>query len=290
MTPPRRPPDDAASRARGPVVTTRILSVRGTRGTDRPERLVAEEPLEIRAGGSGKDPLTLTVTMRTPGHDFELATGFLVSEGAVAGRDDVRSVRYCDPPRGEPQRFNVVTVGLARSIDLSALVRLVPTSSACGICGVASIEALESRCAPLPPGPSVPASVIARLPELLRPAQRLFDETGGLHATGHFTAQGELLVAREDVGRHNAMDKVVGHALVAGLLPLSESVLVVSGRVGFEIAQKAAAAGAPILCAVGAPTSLAVETARRLRVTLIGFVRPDGFNVYSSPERVILDR
>jgi FdhD protein len=220
--------------------------------------------------------------MRTPGADFELAAGFLVTEGVVQAAE-IERVAYCTEP--EEQHYNVVTVALTRPVEPFPQRSFYATSS-CGICGKASLDAVEVLASPLGPGPVVGASVIARLPLALRDAQVGFSTTGGLHAAALFTPGGESLVAREDVGRHNAVDKVVGWAALSGRLPLSDAILMVSGRLGFEIAQKAVVAGCPIVAAVSAPSSLAVETAERLGMTAIGFLRGDAFNVYAHPERI----
>ena len=245
--------------------------------------------MEIRVGGPGQEPVSVSVTMRTPGHDFELAAGFLGSEGLVSAREEITSVRYCELPPGEPQLYNVVSVALSRPFDPSVLQRNFYATSSCGICGKASLEQVEVRCGPIAPGPPVPASVVLTLPDALRRAQRIFDQTGGLHAAGCFTADGRVVAVREDVGRHNAVDKLIGRALLAGELPMSDLVLMVSGRVSFEIVQKAAAAGLPVICAVSAPSSLAVATAEQLGMAVVGFLRGSGFNVYSHPERIDLD-
>jgi FdhD protein len=271
------------------VTRTRALAVRESRAWERPERLATEEPMEIRAGGPGQEPVSVAVTMRTPGHDFELAVGFLAGEGVVASRQEVSSVRYCELPPDEPQHYNVVSVALTRPIDEEALRRHFYATSSCGICGKASLEQVEVRCGPLPPGPRLAASVILGLPDALREAQRIFEQTGGLHASGVFDRQGEVVAVREDVGRHNALDKLVGRALLAGELPLSDRVLMLSGRVSFELVQKAAVAGLPVVCAVSAPSSLAVETAEALGIAVVGFVRGAGFNIYSHAERIDLD-
>jgi FdhD protein len=263
----------------------RMLAVRAGRSTERADRVVTEEPLEIRAAGPGQEPTAVAVTMRTPGHDFELAAGFLFTEGIVAGPGDVTSVRYCDVP-GEEQRWNVVSAHLARPFDPSSLQRNFFATSSCGVCGKASLEQVRTSCAHLPPGPAVDAATVVGLPDRLRSGQRVFDRTGGLHAAGLFDPSGELLRLREDVGRHNAVDAVVGRSFLDGEVPLSDRVLVVSGRVSFEIVQKAAMAGIPVLCAVSAPSSLAVDLARDLGMTLVGFVRGEGFNLYSGAERV----
>jgi FdhD protein len=206
-----------------------------------------------------------------------------VTEGVVAP-GAVRRVAYCDEVDDADQRFNVVTVRAEGPIA-PAGERAAPATSACGVCGKASLDEVEVRCAPLPPGPAVERDVLIGLPDRLRLAQRVFDATGGLHAAGLFDPDGRLRVLREDVGRHNAVDKVVGHAVLAGE-PLAGSVLMVSGRAGFEIVQKAAVAGIPVVAAVSAPSSLAVEAAERFGMTLVGFLRGDGFNVYAGPDRI----
>ena len=265
--------------------TVRLLAVSGDGSSRRRDQLAGEEPMEIRVGAPGADQEPVAVTMRTPGSDFELAVGFLITEGVIDSPAAVRSVRYCDVPR-EEQQYNVVSVDLDRPVDLSAASRNFYTTSSCGVCGKASLDAIEVRCAPVADGPQIAADVIRALPNRLRDAQRLFDRTGGLHAAGLFTADGKLVVLREDVGRHNALDKVVGERALAGALPLAGHVLMVSGRVSFEIVQKAAVAGIPIVCAVSAPSSLAVDAGRRFGMTIVGFVRDDRFNVYSGTERI----
>lgn len=265
--------------------TVRLLAVSGDGSARRRDQLAGEEPMEIRVGTPGADQQAVAVTMRTPGSDFELAVGFLITEGVIDSAAAVRSVRYCDVPRAE-QQYNVVTVDLDRPVDLSAASRTFYTTSSCGVCGKASLDAIEVRCAPVSDGPQVAAEVIRALPGRLRDAQRLFDRTGGLHAAGLFTPDGELVVLREDVGRHNALDKVVGERALADALPLAGHVLMVSGRVSFEVVQKAAVAGIPIVCAVSAPSSLAVDAGRRFGMTIVGFVRDDRFNVYSGTERI----
>jgi FdhD protein len=270
------------------VTATRVVAIREGSRFERADRLAGEEPMEIRAGGPGQEPTSVAVTMRTPGSDFELAAGFLYTEGLLNGRDEIASVAYCELP-AEEQAYNVVTVRLARPFDGEALRRNFFTSSSCGVCGKAAIEEVRVICAPLPPGPVVSDAVVVSLPQALRQAQRVFEQTGGLHAAGLFDVQGQALGVREDVGRHNAVDKLVGWALLDGGLPLSDRVLMVSGRVGFEIVQKAGMAGIPIVCAVSAPSSLAVDVAGELGMTVVGFVRGRGFNVYSHPERVDLE-
>jgi FdhD protein len=267
------------------VTGTRVVTVRDGAPRPRPDRLATEEPMEIRVGGPGQDPISVAVTMRTPGHDFELAAGFLYTEGLIAGRHDISTVAYCELPP-EEQHFNVVTVRLTRPFDREDVHRNFYATSSCGICGKASLEHVDVRCEPLPHGPVVPASVIVGLPDALREGQRIFEQTGGLHASGLFDPGGKLLAIREDVGRHNAVDKVVGQALLADDLPLHQRVLQVSGRLSFEIIQKAAVAGIPVVSAVSAPSSLAVEAGERLGMTVVGFVRGGGFNVYANPERI----
>jgi FdhD protein len=270
------------------VTGTRVLALRRGTAHERADRLATEEPMEIRAGGPGQEPAGVAVTMRTPGHDFELAAGFLFTEGLIEGREAIAAVSYCELPPDE-QHYNVVTVRLNRPFDAGAVTRNFYATSSCGICGKASLEHVEVRCDQLPPGPVAPASVVARLPETLRERQRIFEQTGGLHATGLFDLDGNLITLREDVGRHNAVDKVVGHALLDGDLPLHDRILQVSGRLSFEIVQKAAVAGIPIVAAVSAPSSLAVQAGEELGMTVVGFVRGGGLNVYTRPERVDLE-
>jgi FdhD protein len=264
------------------------MAVRHGASSERPDALATEEPMEIRAGGAGQDPTSVAVTMRTPGGDFELAAGFLFTEGILAGRQDLRRIGYCEDLPAQEQHYNVVTVELAGPFDERLAARNFFASSSCGICGKATLEDVEVHCEPLAPGPVVKAEVVTGLPRELRQAQSLFDRTGGLHAAGLFAPDGTLLSLREDVGRHNAVDKVVGEALLAGALPLSERILLVSGRLSFEIVQKAGRAGIPIVSAVGAPSSLAVEAADGLGMTVCGFVRDGRFNVYTRPERIAL--
>jgi FdhD protein len=268
------------------VTPTRVLSVHGGQRSERADTLATEEPLEIRAQGSGQEAHRVAVTMRTPGGDFELAAGFLFTEGLI-GADDLRRVAYCDDLDDEEQRYNVVTVTLATPFDATRLSRNFFATSSCGVCGKASLDDVAVRCDVVPAGFAVPADVVVSLPHRLREAQRVFDRTGGLHAAGLFTAEGDAVAVREDVGRHNAVDKVIGEQLLAGRLPLAETVLQISGRASFEIVQKAAVAGIPVVSAVSAPSSLAVEAGDRLGVTVVGFVRDGRCNVYSHPDRVV---
>ena len=273
---------------RGASVDTRVLAVEDGVGHERSDRLAGEEPLEIRAAGPGQEPVRVAVTMRTPGNDFELAAGFLHSEGLLRSPLELSEIKYCtDVERGE-QAYNVVTVHLRRPFEADLVQRNFGVTSACGVCGKASIDSIEVASEPLPDGPVVAAGVIGGLPERLRTAQRTFERTGGLHATGLFTAAGDLTLVREDVGRHNALDKVIGNQMLAGATPHGESVALVSGRASFELVQKAAVAGIPVLCAVGAPSSLAVDAARRLGMTLVGFLREERFNIYAGAARIAL--
>ena len=272
-------------------ITVRRSVVKVTVGGDplrRIDTLAVEEPLEIRVAGS-----PLAVTMRTPGHDVELAAGFLVSEGVIASAEEFRSAIHCGGPGvgGEINQYNVLDVALAPGVRPPApdVTRNFYTTSSCGMCGKASIDAVRTvsrfdvREDPVTVGPE---QVVA-LPDRLRAEQAVFDKTGGLHAAALFdVSSGELLVLREDVGRHNAVDKVVGWALLQGRLPLRGVVLQVSGRASFELVQKAVMAGIPVLSAVSAPSSLAVELADEAGLTLLGFVRGDHLNVYSQPQRV----
>jgi FdhD protein len=272
---------------RGPSGPVRVVEVDGKETRRRRDRLATEEPLEIRASGPGQPTVRIAVTMRTPGHDFELAAGFLFTEGLIAGRRAFSAIRYCTDV-GVEQHLNVVTVDMREHFDATRMQRNFFASSSCGVCGKASIDQLEVACEHVAGGPVVTREIITSLPDRLRAQQRVFESTGGLHATGLFQADGELIVAREDVGRHNAMDKLIGNRLLEGESPLSTRIALVSGRASFELVQKAAVAGIPIVCAVSAPSTLAVETARRLGVTLIGFLRGERFNVYAHPQRIDL--
>jgi len=267
------------------VASARVTTVAGGVRSERADTLAAEEPMEIRAGGPGQEARSVAVTMRTPGGDFELAAGFLFTEGLI-GPGDVRRVAYCDDLEDDEQRFNVVTVTLTRPFDADAVHRNFYATSSCGVCGKAALDDVEIRCAPVADGPTISADVLVGLPDKLRTAQRVFERTGGLHAAGLFGPDGRSISVREDVGRHNAVDKVIGERLLAGDLPLSEYVLQVSGRLSFEIVQKAAVAGIAVVSAVSAPSSLAVEAGERFGQTIVGFVRDGRLNVYSHPERI----
>ncbi|MDJ0381722.1 formate dehydrogenase accessory sulfurtransferase FdhD [Streptomyces sp. G-G2] len=267
----------------------RVVRIRdGVAGT-RPDTLVAEEPLEIRLNGK-----PLAITMRTPGDDFALAVGFLVSEGVLAGAGDVRAVTYCEGAAEDGSNtYNVVNVQLAPGVPVPdiTLERNVYTTSSCGLCGKASLDAVRtaSRFPGIGADPvRIPAELLGELPDRLRAAQKVFDRTGGLHAAGLFSAAGELVDVREDVGRHNAVDKIVGRAQREDRLPLTGSVLLVSGRASFELAQKAVMAGIPVLAAVSAPSSLAVDLAVESGLTLVGFLRGQNMNIYAGEHRITL--
>jgi FdhD protein len=253
--------------------------------TERDDLVAGEEPLQVLAAGPGQDPVEVAVTMRTPGHEDELAIGFLVSEG-LAAPGDIADTSVGDPA-SDARPDDLVVVHLSTTFDAGMVAerRTVATAS-CGICGKASIDDVLRRCDPLPDGPAVAADVIRALPEKLRSEQETFERTGGLHAAGLFDTRGTLIVMREDVGRHNALDKVIGERAMAKALPLNDALLLLSGRISFELVQKAAAAGIPIVAAVGAPTDLAIDTAAALGMTLVGFVRDDRMNLYTRPERV----
>jgi FdhD protein len=269
------------------VTTTRIVAVRGASLEYRADRVVGEEPLEILAAGPGQTPVAVAVTMRTPGNEDELAVGFLRTEGLIEGPEIVRVQAGNPAEMNQPDDRAIVR--LSRPFDASVVAeRHFVATASCGICGKASLDEVAVKSAPLKAGPVVSRAVVLALPDLLRAAQRAFDETGGLHAAGLFTPTGELIAIREDVGRHNALDKLVGSQVLAKAMPLGQRILMVSGRVSFEIIQKAAVAGIPIVCAVSAPSDLAIEAADRLGVTLVGFLRGDGFNVYAHDERIDL--
>jgi len=269
----------------GATVSRSLLRIEGERRRTSFDVVAAEEPLEIRVGGR-----PMAVTMRTPGHDFELAAGFLLTEGVVDRGDQVRSMRYCLPGDGEPQEFNVLDVAVADGARAASVApRAVFTSSSCGLCGRASIESVRARIPfdvaddPL----RLSVEMLAGLPDRLRTAQDVFSRTGGLHAAGLFDGDGGLVCVREDVGRHNAFDKVIGWAAMKGRLPLRSHVLLASGRASFELVQKALISGAPVLAAVSAPSSLAVELADEAGMTLVGFLRGNTMNVYAGGHRIV---
>ncbi|WP_189448482.1 formate dehydrogenase accessory sulfurtransferase FdhD [Streptomyces abikoensis] len=266
----------------------RVIRVRDGAVNARPDTLVTEEPLEIRLNGK-----PLAITMRTPGDDFDLAAGFLVSEGVLGSADELANIVYCAGATADGgNTYNVVDVRLAPGVPVPdiTLERNVYTTSSCGLCGKASLDAVRTTARwPVTDGPAplrLAPELLYALPDRLRESQRVFDRTGGLHAAALFSPDGELLDVREDVGRHNAVDKLVGAALRQGRLPLAGSVLMVSGRASFELAQKAVMAGIPVLAAVSAPSSLAVDLAAETGMTLIGFLRGSSMNIYAGEQRV----
>ncbi|OUC94782.1 formate dehydrogenase accessory sulfurtransferase FdhD [Streptomyces swartbergensis] len=267
----------------------KVIRIRDGVLSSHPDTLVAEEPLEIRLNGK-----PLAITMRTPGDDFPLAAGFLVSEGVLAHASDLQSIVYCAGATADGSNtYNVVDVRTTPGVVIPdiTLERNVYTTSSCGLCGKASLDAVRTTTRwPISDAPPVRVEpdLLARLPDRLRAAQRVFDRTGGLHAAALFAEEGDLLDIREDVGRHNAVDKLVGRALQNGDLPLSRTILLVSGRASFELAQKAVMAGIPILAAVSAPSSLAVDLAAETGLTLIGFLRGTSMNVYAGEHRLTL--
>jgi FdhD protein len=270
-------------------VTVRRPVVRIADGTERrrPDALAAEEPLELRVAGK-----PLAVTMRTPGHDVELAHGFLLTEGVISSAEDIATARYCDSVDDSGRNtYNVLDLALAPGVPPpdDSVERRFYTTSSCGVCGKASLDAVRTRTrfSPADDPVEVSAEVLFGLPDALRAAQRVFDSTGGLHGAGLFRADGTLIVAREDVGRHNAVDKVLGHALLAGGVPAAGTVLMLSGRASFELTQKAVMAGVPVMAAVSAPSSLAAEMAQEAGVTLVGFLRGRSMNIYAGAERVV---
>ena len=274
---------------RGSKTKVRVRVAEDGRVRVRPDALATEEPMEVRLI-TGDKRKTVAVTMRTPGADFELAAGFLYGEGILSSPEEIKKISYCvDADLDAGQQYNIVNVELrgGRDYDLRSLDRHFYTTSACGVCGKASLEQLELRgCPVIPPGPEVQVETIYSLPEKLREAQGLFEATGGLHAAALFDAEGNLIALREDVGRHNATDKLVGWALLEGRLPLSDHLVMVSGRSSFEILQKCLTAGVPVVCAISAPSSLAVDVARQFGMTLVGFLRGNRFNIYSGHERI----
>ncbi|MFF4269305.1 formate dehydrogenase accessory sulfurtransferase FdhD [Streptomyces sp. NPDC001536] len=268
----------------------KVIRIRDGAISSRPDTLVAEEPLEIRLNGK-----PLAITMRTPGDDFALAAGFLVSEGVLATGSDLQNIVYCAGATVDGSNtYNVVDVRTAPGVVIPdiTLERNVYTTSSCGLCGKASLDAVRTTARwPISDTPPVrlEPELLASLPDRLRAAQRVFDRTGGLHAAALFTEDGELLDIREDVGRHNAVDKLVGRALQNDDLPLSRVILLVSGRASFELAQKAVMAGIPVLAAVSAPSSLAVDLAAETGLTLVGFLRGSNMNVYAGENRIALE-
>lgn len=275
------------------VASVHITKVNAEEGTSEVDLLAVEEPLEIRMGfGEAHKRLekSLSVTMRTPGNDEELVIGFLLSESIIRTTSDLLTVKYCHKVQKEEEKGNVVKAELHNDVpvDLEKLQRHFYTTSSCGVCGKSSIEAVQLNiCSNLPDNaPVFDADLIHTLPDKLRSSQKVFEHTGGLHAAALFDAQGALLLMREDVGRHNALDKLIGAAAMKGLLPLHDYIVQVSGRASFELIQKALVAGAPALSAVGAPSSLAVKLAESGGMTLMGFVRNNRYNIYTGAERI----
>lgn len=271
----------------------KIQKARDSEITAHKDVLAVEEPLEIRLSIWEKGRYfekSLSITMRTPGDDFELAVGFLFSEGIIQSRHDVEQLSYCVGLEKEKQNYNIVSIKLRPGFhfDSERLLRHFYTTSSCGVCGKASLEALQIRGCPLlsKDHPIISQKVVNDLTEKLRGEQAVFEKTGGLHASALFDTSGNLINLREDVGRHNAVDKLIGERLLADKIPLSDYLLLVSGRASFEIVQKALMAGIPILAAVGAPSSLAVDLAGEFGMTLLGFVRQGSFNIYTGRERV----
>ena len=270
-----------------------INKVKGGAHEAQPDHVAVEEPLEIRLGYStpdGRASRSISITMRTPGNDRELAAGFLFTEAIVERAEDIASIDVCGPPAPDSGNHNVIRVELAAevNVDLGKLQRHFYTTSSCGVCGKTSLDALRVGGAePVDDsGPAFPRDVLIGMPDALRAAQHTFDATGGLHAAAAFNSTGDLLVTMEDVGRHNAVDKVIGSLLLNNNLPAKELGLMVSGRASFELMQKTLVAGMPLLAAVSAPSSLAVQLAREFNMTLIGFLRGDTFNIYSGEQRI----
>ena len=273
-----------------PVQNTQLIKVARNGGLKQSDLLAVEEPLEIRLGfgvASEREQKSLSVTMRTPGHDFELALGFLLTEGIISSGEQVESIKYCNSVKQE-EFENVVRVELKPDvqIDFKKFQRHFYTSSSCGVCGKSSIDAIKVKGKAIESGLTLSSSVIYSLPDKLRKAQHVFEHTGGLHASALFNQAGALIILREDVGRHNALDKVIGAMLLKKEVPLSNFILLVSGRTSFELVQKAAVAGIPVIAAVGAPSSLAVDLAKETGITLLGFVREGGFNIYCGEQRI----
>jgi FdhD protein len=280
-----------SNRAKPDQVRTRVWSYRQGETAEREDRLATEEPLEIRLR-MGERTWTVAVTMRTPGDDAELAAGFLYAEEVVADRERIRRIVPVMAPdeTAGAEGTNVIEVELGEGPEpeLRSLERHFFATSACGVCGKAGLETLRLRIpGTAPEGPVIDAALLGDLPNRLREAQGVFETTGGLHAAGLFDTSGNLLSVREDVGRHNALDKLIGRAFLDGRLPLHDHLVLVSGRASYELLQKCVVAGVPFICAVSAPSSLAVELAERFGVTLVGFLRGDRFNVYAGPERIV---
>lgn len=278
--------------ARGRQAKRTIRTYDGTRVSRRTDYLTVEEPLEIQLRAGSRRRIA-AITMRTPGNDYELAAGFLYTEGLIAVKQDIKQMIYCTDGDAARQEYNALAVYLRQAAlpDLPALDRHFFTNSACGVCGRVMLDELADRA--LPPvcdGPWITPAMLAQLPTTLRQAQPMFTVTGGLHAAALMDTDGALLAVREDVGRHNALDKLIGWALLNGHLPFTDKLIMVSGRASYELLYKVRIAGAPILCAVSAPSSLSVELAERFGITLIGFLRGPRFNVYTGHERVRVEK
>ncbi len=291
MPPPGSKPPLSGQPEATRMAIQRFESGRPTTETD--DAVAVEEPLEIRLGRVEEGKVhhqPVSITMRTPGDDFELAAGFLFTEGILQSNTQVREILHCGKGKGAT---NTLRVDLVAGVDveMKRLERNFYTTSSCGVCGKTSLEALATGARPVSPsaGFTVEASLIDELPARLQAQQHVFRSTGGLHASALFSRTGELLGLREDVGRHNALDKLIGARFLAGTLPASDTILFLSGRASFELLQKAVMAGIPVVCAVGAPSSLAIEAAREFGVTLLGFVRGQRFNVYAGGERLVHD-
>ncbi len=274
----------------GRTVEVELTALDGARQSHKADQVVAEEPLELRLVSNGTTR-TLAVTMRTPGNDFELAAGFAYSEAIVRARDEIAGVSYCLDPAVDPdQRYNIVNVELRGGfapLNLQRFERHFTMSSSCGVCGRAQLDSLRDLgVTPIDDDVRVSRELLYALPKRMRSAQRVFASTGGLHASALVNQSGEAVAVREDVGRHNAVDKVVGWGLLGGHLPFARSILMVSGRTSYEILQKSAMARIPIVCSVSAPSSLAIDLAREFNITLVGFLNGERANVYSAPERI----
>ena len=260
--------------------------------SNRPDLVVVEEPMEVRIGfGSAehRQQKAIAVTMRTPGHDLELAAGFLFTEGIISSYSDLLSIKHCIDSGKNAQEKNVIRAEIRPEVvvSLKQVDRNFYTTSACGVCGKSSIEAIETGCQPVVKTFLLDKAIVEQLPEKLRSAQAVFEHTGGLHAAGLFSKAGDLLLLREDVGRHNATDKVIGAALMKGQVPLTDHLLMLSGRISFELVQKAAMAGIPIVAAVGAPSTLAIDLAAKMNIVLCGFIREGRFTVYTGQDQVV---
>ncbi len=270
----------------------RIWTVDNGQIRRKSDYLAGEEPLEIQLSAGG-DQRTAAITMRTPGHDYELAAGFLYNEGIIQNKLDILQMTYCVGNERELQEYNMLNVNLRREQlpDLPQLDRHFFTTSACGVCGKTVLDELAKRdLPPLTPGPHVSPAILAHLPDRLREAQTIFESTGGLHAAALFDRDGRLIEVREDVGRHNALDKLIGWGLLQKQLPFHDKILLVSGRASYELLQKCRVAGVSIFCAVSAPSSLAVELAEQFGITLIGFLRGARFNIYTNVERIVIEQ